>query len=336
MEDVARLAGVSRTTVSLVLNEKPGHGIPDATVERIHDAAATLGYRRNAMAAGLRSSTTDTIGLISDVVATTPFAGQMLHGAQEAAWAARKLICVLNTEGDPEVEQAAVTQVLERRMDGALWATMYHQVIPRPAGLDTLPLVLLDARAEDGSVASVVPDDLGGGRAAVAHLVEAGHRRIAYIDAHDGVPASVLRRQAYREVLAAAGIGYDPDLVLRGDGTPGGEQAALRLLDRPDRPTAIFCFNDRMAMGVLRAARRLALTVPDDLSVVGYDNHEVIAPWMDPPLTTVQLPHFEMGRWGTEHLLALIDGRIPADDPPVQMRMPCPLVVRSSVAPPRA
>jgi LacI family transcriptional regulator len=335
MEDVARLAGVSRTTVSLVLNGKPDHGIPDRTVERIHEAAASLGYRRNAMAAGLRSSTTHTIGLISDVVATTPFAGQMLHGAQEVAWTARKLISVINTEGDPEVEDAAVSQVLERRMDGALWATMYHQVIPRPRGLNGLPLVLLDARTEDGSVPSVVPDDLGGARAAIGHLVEAGHRRIGFINAIDPVPAAALRLQGYREVLAEAGIGADDDLVTKGDGTPGGEQTALRLLALPDRPTAIFCFNDRTAMGVLRAARRLGLTVPGDLSVVGYDNHDVIAPWMDPPLTTVQLPHLEMGRWGTEHLLAIIDGRIPTDEPPVQMRMPCPLVVRASVAPPR-
>jgi LacI family transcriptional regulator len=335
MEDVARIAGVSRTTVSLVLNEKPDHGIPAHTVDRIHEAAASLGYRRNAMAAGLRSSTTDTIGLISDVVATTPFAGQMLHGAQEVAWAAHKLISVINTEGDPEVEDAAIAQVLERRMDGALWATMYHQVIPRPRGLDGLPVVLLDARTDDGSLPSVVPDDLGGARAAVAHLVEAGHRRIGFINQADPVPAAVLRLQGYREILAEAGIGADPALVVEGDGTPGGEQAGLALLALPDRPTAIFCFNDRTAMGLLRACRRLGLSVPGDVSVVGYDNHEVIAPWMDPPLTTVQLPHLEMGRWGTEHLLALIEGRVPAGDPPVQMRMPCPLVIRSSVAAPR-
>jgi len=329
------MAGVSRTSVSLVLNKKPGHGIPESTVRRIHDAARELGYRRNAMAAGLRSSTTDTIGLISDVVATTPFAGQMLHGAQEMAWKARKLISVINTEGDPEVERAAVTQVLERRMEGALWATMYHRVIPRPRGLDGIPVVLLDARTEDGSLPSVVPDDLGGGRAAVAHLVAAGHRRIAFVNAEDGVPAAILREQAYREVLAEAGVAFDPSLLVLGEGTPGGEQAGLRLLDRPDRPTAIFCFNDRMAMGVLRAARRLGLSVPHDLSVVGYDNHEVLAPWMDPPLTTVQLPHLEMGRWGTEHLLALIDGRIDPAAPPEQKRMPCPLVIRDSVGPPR-
>ena len=186
MEDVARIAGVSRTTVSLVLNEKPDHGIPAHTVDRIHEAAASLGYRRNAMAAGLRSSTTDTIGLISDVVATTPFAGQMLHGAQEVAWAAHKLISVINTEGDPEVEDAAIAQVLERRMDGALWATMYHQVIPRPRGLDGLPVVL----ENDSNVAALAEATVGAGR---------GLRLVFYTNVGSGIGGGfVIDGELYR------------------------------------------------------------------------------------------------------------------------------------------
>lgn len=337
MDDVARAAGVSRTTVSLVLNEKPGTGIPAGTRDRVRAAAAELGYRPNALAAGLRRSVTDTIGLVSDVVATTPFAGEMLRGAQEAAWAARKLITVVNTEGDPEIERAGIAEILARRMEGILYATMYYQVIERPAIPAEIPVVLLDARLADASLPSVVPDDHAGGRAAVAHLVDAGHRRIGMVQDEAGVPAAVERLQGYREVLAEAGIPFDPGLLAFGQGNAGGgEAAAAELLGRPERPTAIFCFNDRMAMGAYRAARRLGLTIPGDLSVVGYDDHEVIAAWVDPPLTTVRLPHREMGRWGMEHLLARIAGEVPADAAPVQMRMPCPLVVRASVAPPRA
>lgn len=337
MDDVARAAGVSRTTVSLVLNEKAGAGIPAGTQARVRAAAAELGYRPNALAAGLRRSVTDTIGLISDVVATTPFAGEMLRGAQEAAWVARKLITVVNTEGDPGIEHAGIAEILARRMEGILYATMYHRIIERPAIPAEIPVVLLDARLADASLPSVVPDDHAGGRAAVAHLVGAGHRRIGMAQEVGGVPAAIERLQGYREVLAEAGIPFDAGLIAYGEGNAGGgEAAATALLGRPDRPTAIFCFNDRMAMGAYRAARRLGLTVPDDLSVVGYDDHEVIAAWVDPPLTTVRLPHREMGRWGMEHLLAIIAGAVPADAAPVQMRMPCPLVVRASVAAPRA
>lgn len=335
MDDVARAAGLSRTTVSLVLSDKGGSSIPDTTRERVRRMAAELGYVPNALAAGLRRQTSDTIGLISDVVATTPFAGQMLHGAQEAAWKAHKLIMLVNTEGDPELERVAINEVLVRRVDGILYATMFYQVIDPPTIVGNVPVILLDARASDASLPSFVPDDHAGGRTAVAHLVAAGHRRIGFVQVSGGVPAAVERLAGYREVLTEAGIGWDPSLVSRGSGdAAGGLEAASALLDRPDRPTALFCFNDRMAMGAYRAARRRGLVIPTDLSIVGYDNHDVIAPWLDPPLTTIQLPHLEIGRLGVEHLLALIDGTFPAGAPPPQVRIPCPLVERESVSTP--
>jgi len=197
-------------------------------------------------------------------------------------------------------------------------------------------MVLLDARARDSSLPSVVPDDLGGGRMAVQHLVAAGHRRIGMVQEETRVPAAIERHAGYRQVLAEAGIDLDPSLTAFGSGdASGGLSAAMMLLDRPDRPTALFCFNDRMAMGAYRAARRLGLAIPTDISIVGYDNHDVIAPWLDPPLTTVQLPHLEMGRCGMEHLLALIDGSIPQEAAPLQLRIAGPLVVRESVSTPR-
>lgn len=335
MNDVAKAAGLSRTTVSLVLSGKAGPSIPEATRVRVRAVAAELGYVPNALASGLRRRTSDTLGLVSDVVATTPFAGEMLRGAQEVAWKARKVIIVVNTEGVPEMETAATRELVERRVEGLLVATMAHAIIEPPAVAGRLPIVLLNARPRDGSLPSVVPDDHAGGRTATAHLVAAGHRRIGYI-VHPGGPAAEERFAGYREVLAEAGIPFDPALVAYGPGdAAGGVAAAGELLDRDDPPTAIFCFNDRMAMGAFRAARRRGLTIPADLSIVGYDDHDVIAPWLDPPLTTVRLPHLEMGRWATEHLLALVNGTIRPGSAPVAHREACPLVIRESVVAPR-
>jgi LacI family transcriptional regulator len=338
MDDVARATGLSRTTVSLVLNDKAGPSIPEATRERVRAASIAMGYRPNALAAGLRRRTTDTIGLISDQVATTPWAGPMLRGAQEVAWAAGKLITVVDTEGDAAMERAALAMLLERRVDGIVLATMFHRVLDEPpVELRSVPAVLLDARATDASLPSFVPDDLAGGRGAVAHLVAAGHRRIGMVQVDVDVPAARERLQGYREVLAQAGIPFEADLVVTCPGdAAGGAAGAGALLDRTDPPTALFCFNDRLAMGAYRAARKRGLAIPDDVSVVGYDNHEVIAPWLEPALTTVQLPHLEMGRAALEHLLAMIDGRVDRGAPPPQVRLPCPLVVRDSVAPPCA
>jgi LacI family transcriptional regulator len=334
LKDVAAHAKVSLTTVSMVLNGKAGPNIPPDTQARVVAAAAALGYRPNAMARSLRRQRSDTIGVISDEIATTPFAGAMLQGAQDAAWAAGVVLLLVNTGRDPDIEARAIEIMLDRQVDAIVYATMYHQVVVPPAALREIRAVLLDARTLDESLPSVVPDDVGGARTAVEILVDCGHRRIGWVTTEEPVPAAAERLAGYREVLQARGIPFDPSLVQAGPGgdTHSGLEAAGRLLDRPDRPTALFCFNDRMAMGAYRAIRLRGLKVPQDVSVVGFDNMEQIAPWLDPPLTTMQLPHYEMGRWAVEQVL-----RSPAPDEneqPPQARMPCPPIERASVAPP--
>jgi LacI family transcriptional regulator len=151
------------------------------------------------------------------------------------------------------------------------------------------------------------------------------------------VPAAVERLAGYRSALEEHGLSFDPSLVAVGASgdTHSGVDAAGRLLDRPDRPTALFCFNDRMAMGAYRAIRQRGLRVPQDVSVVGFDNMEQIAPWLDPPLTTMQLPHYEMGRWAVEHVLTE-PGSEGKEELPPQRRMSCPRIDRASVAAPSA
>jgi len=338
LKDVARLAEVSPTTVSVVLNGKAGANIPADTQARVIAAATELRYRPNAMARSLRRHRSDTIGVISDEVMTTPYAVRMIQGAQDAAWEAGLLLMLVNTGRNPAIRDRAIDIMLDRQVDAILYATMAHQVVDPSPALHDVPTVLLDNRAGDGSFASVVPDEYEGARSATEHLVAAGHRRIGHVTTGQLGAAASLRLDGYRDTLVAHGIAYDPALVILGvDGeVTAGVEATGRLMDRAHPPTAIFCFNDRMAMGAVRALRYRGLRVPTDVSVVGYDDAQEIAPWLDPPLTTVALPHYEMGQWAVRHLLGRIEptGDEPPAQPP-QHRIACPLVVRDSVAPPR-
>ncbi len=333
MSDVAASAGVSTTTVSLVLSGKAGSSIPDVTKERVFEASRALGYRANTIARNLRAQTSDTIGFISDVIASTAFAGDMIYGADQVAAAAGKTLMIVNTERDPEVEARAIDSMFDRQVDAIIYATMWHQVVEPPKALKEVNCVLLDARSDDPADSWVVPDDELGGYTAANHLIEHGHRRIGYLREKNPYPADGERFAGYQRALDEHDIACDDELVAVDKNDPfGGATAAERLLRLPAPPTAIQCFTDRMAMGAYRAIRRAGLSVPDDVSVIGFDNQDQIAPWLDPPLTTMQLPHEAMGRWAVEHLLRVLSG---ASEGPRQQRMECPLVVRDSVAPPR-
>lgn len=330
MQDVAAEAGVSKSTVSRVLGGIDS-GIPEATRERVLAIAAAMGYRPNAIASGLRRQTSDTIGFISDVIASTPHAGAMVQGAQDAAWRAGKVLMLVNTGGDPEVEHKAIDTMLQRQVDGLIYATMYHQVVEPPQELHTVPCVLLDARSSTDPISSVVPDEAGGAAVAVRALADAGHTRIGFLNSAAGVPAAAERYAGYQAELTRHGLATGDHLVEADtDEFEGGLAAAGRLLDLEDPPTALFCFNDRMAAGAIRAARERGLRVPDDLSVVGFDNEELVALLTDPPLTTVQLPHYEMGRWAVDQVLAAMNG----PEAVTRHRAACTLVERASVAPP--
>jgi LacI family transcriptional regulator len=333
IKDVAREAGVSTATVSLVLNDRTSGRVSAATSQRVRDVAATLGYSPNMVARNLRSQTSQTIGFLSDTIATTPFAVSMIEAAQEAAWARGHLLFLLNTGGDREIERLAIDSVLRHQVVGVVYACMFHQIVQVPLGLpkDT---VFVDCRPAGGGYRSVVPDDRAGALAAVHELLDQGHRRVAFIDNVSAPEASRLRSTGYRKALAERAIGYVSALHIRVESEADGSTATDLLLDRSpaERPTAVFCFNDRMAVGAYRAARRRGLSIPQDLSVVGFDDQQYVAADLDPPLTTVALPHAAMGRWAVETLLD--QGARTEDDANEVVLMPCPLVRRESVGPP--
>ncbi|MFC7217423.1 LacI family DNA-binding transcriptional regulator [Streptomyces polyrhachis] len=333
MSDVAAVAGVSTATVSLVLSGAGSHRISAQTQARVREAAEAAGYAPNSVARSLRTQRTGMIGLLSDTIATTPFAGRMLAGANDAARTHGRLMVLVDTDGDASRERQAIEALTGQRVDAMIYARMWHQVADAPVGLPQ-GSVFLDCRPSRGSWPTVVPDDRDGGAAATRELVAAGHRRIAYLDAPKsaGLIASALRHQGYLQVLAEAGITPDPALHVRaGTDAEGGRAAAGELLDLPAerRPTALFCFNDRMAMGAYTAAHRRGLRIPDDLSIVGYDDQQLIAAELDPPLTTVALPHYEMGRWAMEVALGEREA-----DPAEPHHMRCPIIRRDSVGPP--
>ncbi|MFC7848559.1 LacI family DNA-binding transcriptional regulator [Arthrobacter sp. NPDC057388] len=342
IKDVAVAAGVSVTTVSHVLNEVSYARVRPETRDKVRAIAEQLGYGPNRLAQALRTQRTGMLGLVSEDIATTPHAGRIILGADEAAKARGYNLMIINTSGSASLEsrQADVEALLERRVDGILYATMYHRNVELPANLGSVPSVLVDSVATGGNITAVIPDEEGGARAAVGALLEVGHTRVGFLNNTDDVPATRQRLRAFRATLTDAGLDGDAAPVeAAASEVQGGYEAARRILSRKDRadmPTALFCYNDRMAMGAYRAAAELGLTIPDDLSVVGFDDQELIAANLHPGLTTVALPHYEMGAWATEHLIDAVEGKtdlsLMAIHPTI---LGCPLVARDSIAAPR-
>ena len=331
MADVAAAAGVSVTTVSHVLNDVPGKRISPATRARVHAAAAELGYVLNGVARSLRTRRSHVIAMIGDEIAITPHAYGIIAGAQQAASRLGWLLVHINTGVERGDELAEINALRQRQVDGFLYARMYNREVILPAGLQGLPTVLVDGTCPDPSISSVVPDEFGGARSAVGELVRHGHRRIGFINNVDDIPAARGRLAGYRSVLEEAGIQFRPDYVTRAvSDARGGLAAAGMLLDRDDPPSALFCFNDRVAMGGYHAVRERGLRIPQDVSFVGFDNQENVADGLFPGLSTVALPHYEMGAWGLRTLADMIER--PGLSAPTQIALACPLVMRESIA----
>jgi LacI family transcriptional regulator len=333
VSDVAAAAGVSPTTVSHALSG--ARTVNADTRDRILAVARELGYVPDRIASGLRRRRTGVVALVGDDLAATPFAGRIIEGARRAALERDVLLMVGESGGDAEVENDLVARFVAQRVDGLLIARMYHQRANRPPAPDDLPIVLVDAAPAAGwTVDAVVPDEAQIAMLACERLTREGHRDIAYVDTTDESRAARGRLLGVRAALGDAGIALgDGRLVRCGSDAAGGRAAGAELLDGRRPPTAVICFNDQIAMGVMQAAARRGIPVPEGLSIVGIDDLHPVADALDPGLTTVALPHAEMGRWGMMRLLERIDGSPPSTTGGVH-RLPGWLVERESVAPP--
>jgi LacI family transcriptional regulator len=325
MREVAQAAGVSVATVSHVVNDNRNARIGEAARERVRRAIDELGYRPNALAKNLVSGRSKFIGLVADAIATTPFAGQIIHGAQDEAWKHGYVLLIANTEGNLEAENEAIGMMLEHKVHGILYSTWFHRAAEIPPALRETDVVLVDCFSADGDMPAVVPDEVQGGRTATELLLNAGHRRIAFLNTTTPSPAREGRLRGYREALESAGLTFDSALVF--DAHPeqeGGFDAAGSIVAAG--ATAVFCHNDRVAMGLYDGLRERGLSVPADVALVGFDNQEVIAAHLRPPLTTVALPHYDLGAAGVRMLLGL--EQVPEGG---RLRIACPPVLRNSI-----
>lgn len=328
LADVASAAGVSTATVSLVLSGKAEGRVAKATAERVQAAADEAGYVRNAVAGSLRSRSTRTLGLVSErSAASGAVLADVLAVCREAGWS----MLVTDLGHTPKEARDAVHELRQRRVDAVIYAPTTRQKVHVDRALEHV--AVLNGYADRPGVPGAVADEETGAVEAVGHLLALGHRRIAHLTLDRDEDVTVrLRQSGYSGALAAAGPTVDPGLVVTCDGTPSdADRAARALLDRHDRPTAVFCYDDALALGVYRQARALGLRLPDDLSVIGFDELAVLAENVAPRLTTLRLPRRDMAEWVTS---GLIGGA--GELPPIPTVFTCELIERGSTAPPAA
>ncbi|MFC4638289.1 LacI family DNA-binding transcriptional regulator [Deinococcus hohokamensis] len=322
LADVARVAGVSKMTVSNVINNKPG--MSETTRVRVQQAIETTGYVVNPAARALAGRRSNLIGVLTPRL-NWPFVSEVLHGASLTAEAAGLNLAIFTTGQNEglERERAALLRTLA---DGVLLVAPTaddHQLF---AG--ALPVVTLGAHGPR----SVQVDNHRGAQLATNHLLELGHRRVAHLRGPDNHIRDAAEREAgFRSAMQAAGLTVAPEWIQNGEfSEDGGERAARHLLSLPEPPTAIFAANDRSAIGVLRAAAALGRRVPHDLSVVGFDDIHA-ASVTDPPLTTIRQPLEDMGGAAAQMLIDLTRDLTPVQS---QVIFPAALVIRGSTAPP--
>lgn len=334
IKDVAEAAGISSTTVSFVINDVESANISEQTRDRVLAVVKELNYRPNAAAAVLRTNRSKSIGFVTNGVASSPFAGEIIHGAQEAAWTTHQLLTIINTNGDNDLMQAAIGSLLERRVDGFIYSEVGNGIVTPPRILHEAPTVVVNCGSADPGFSTIVPDEVGGGYAATTALIQRGHRRIGLLNMDldpEHRPAKG-RLEGYQRALAENGIAFDPALVNYGNSNADHgyiNAHALMRLDVP--PTALFCGTDRMAMGAYDAMRDLGVSIPGQMSIVGFDDQELIGAYLRPSLSTVALPFFDMGWQAVNHLNAhLFDGDATAVTNTV---VPCRYIERRSVQP---
>lgn len=310
LADVARLAGLSRTAASMILTGRPDTRLSAEAHAKVMAAAEQLGYRPNVAARSLRTERTQSIAFISDVVATTRFATGLIRGALDAAAEAKHVMLVLETGGEPARESEAIAAALDRQVDGIIFASMRAREIFVPNMHLGTRVVMLNA-TNPRFETSVLPDEREGGRAAVELLANAGHRDgIALLGQSDAAEAGLFRsetvarrvkgirgemkRRKLRFVAEESCWNWEPD---------EGYKLAKRILKRDRSVRAFLCMNDRLAFGAYQAIAEAGLSIPDDVSLVSFDNDE-IASYLRPGVTTIGLPHDGMGRLSVELLLS--------------------------------
>ena len=325
--DVAARAGVSIATVSRVVNDR--YGVSADTVERVRRVIDELGYESSLIARSLRSQRTNVLGIL--VSGIEPFSAELLKGAARALRDTEFELVVYSggMSGEDGWERRYLSRVGGTLTDGIILVT------PTVVEVDaSYPVVAVDPHVGGSSVPTIDSQNFEGAVMATEHLISLGHRRIGFLAGRSDLVSARRREEGYRAALDAAGIATDPDLVQAGAFTAeAAVEPARRLLTMTDRPTAVFAANDLSAAEVIRVAAGLGLSVPDDLSVVGFDNIPESA-LTEPPLTTIDQSIQAMGFAAVEVVTELIRHPERAGERPMHRTLPTDLVVRRSTAPP--
>lgn len=327
IKTVAARAGVSLKSVSRVLTAPDT--VSEKTRAKVLAAVEELNFVPDRRAQAMRSGRSGLIGLLTDVGASTPCSMDIVKGVEEALAERRMSLLIGNMENRSESSHSILRSFRAGRVEGVIYAASYHREV---SGFEPLhlPSVMANCFNGDGSLPTVIPDEEGGGHSVGAHLIALGHRRIAYLTLSPEIEATRLRLAGLVRALREHCLAVPHDLATPGQSGTGAfvqEEAfvaAKALLSRANRPTAIFCGNDEMAMQVYNAAGELGIAIPGDLSVVGFDDHRLFSEGVRPGLTTVALPYVTMGRLAVDVLLGSVNAKLNLVE--------CPLVLRHSTA----
>lgn len=325
IKDIAKVAGVSHTTVSRALNSNPA--ISPETTARIQEIARNLGYTPSAVAQSLLSKQTRTIGMVVTTIAD-PFIAPVVAGVERVAQNAGYSVFLTTSHNDPDKELEVVKTLQRRRVDAIIvTASRVGRLYTDHLGQIQVPIVLINDQEEGEYLHSVAVDDRQGARLAVEHLVELGHRQIGYVGAPNRPKSNRRRLQGYMAALEQADLKPDPNSIISledHDDFRRGRASLDELLK--SKATAVFCYNDLTAIGLLTACRDQGISVPESLSVVGFDNIEP-ALYVTPPLTTLHQPRSKLGELAMRMALDLLGEQKVQDQ-----LLSCALVARGSTA----
>lgn len=334
IHDVAEKAGVSIKTVSRVLNGATE--VSEKTRMRIEQAMRSLEFTPSAAARMLRGRPTGLVAVIAERLTTTPDSSEIIKGIQLVCEQLGKVLLIGETGGHAVIANRLVADMRERRVEAILFATPFHRQVALEQLLGGTRTVLANCFEVPGRYTQVIPDDEGGGYAAAQIVLQAGHRKIAFLQLIPDMVATVLRLRGFHRAMQEHGVTANAKWLIHGAEAADADEfshlaeAVERLFATTNRPTAILCGNDKMAMRVIFILQRRGLRVPADVSIVGFDDFRLISEALDPGLTTVALPYCEIGELSGRYALEQ------APEEAVTVRVPCVPVMRGTVSAPVA
>ncbi len=328
MKDIAKLAQVSTSTVSHVINNS--RFVSPEIAQRVNQAAAELNYAPSALARSLKLKCTKTIGMLV-TSSTNPFFGEVLKGVERRCYEKGYNLILCNTEGDSQRMIASIDTLLQKRVDGLMLMcpTLANDNIDIFTRYPELPVVVMDWGPMSYASDKIQDNSYRGGYLATQHLIDMGHRDIGCITGPQQQNQAIHRYQGYQDAMQDAGLTIHPQWVIESNfECDGGFRAYQQLKQNPSLPTAIFAGNDMMAMGLINAATQDKLNIPQDLSIVGYDDIH-LSKYMTPALTTIHQPKHHLGQAAVDTLLARLADPTLA---PQIVQLDPTLVIRNTVA----